>query len=69
LPWSQSDIDALKAAIAEGKGARQITFADQTIVFHSITEMLELLAAMQNDVAAAGESTSSVRYAATSKGI
>lgn len=68
MPFTQSDLDALKAAIAAGKGAKEITFSDQTVVFHSVEDMLKLLAAMQNDIAAAS-TTSSTRYAATSKGV
>ncbi len=68
MPWTQSDIDLLKAAIAAGRGARSITFADQTIVFHTVDDMLKLLAAMENDVAlTAGRSRT--RYGATSKGV
>jgi hypothetical protein len=72
MAWTQTDIDALQAAIAAGRGARTITFADQSITFHSVSEMLALLAAMQQAVsaeAAAATGGSRTRFAATSKGL
>lgn len=68
MAWSQSDIDALQAAISAGKGARSITFADQSITFNSIDEMLKLLSVMQAQVNA-NSGGSRTRYAATSKGV
>jgi hypothetical protein len=68
MAWTQSDIDALKAAIVAGKGARSIAFGDQVITFHSLTEMRDLLADMQADVAITA-GTSRSRFAATSKGV
>lgn len=68
MPFTQSDIDTLKAAIAAGKGAKTIAFSDQTVTFHSVTEMRDLLRMMQADVTAAA-GTSTVRYGATSKGL
>ena len=68
MAWTQTDVDSLKQAIADGRGARSITFADQSVTFHTADEMLKLLAVMQQDVArAAGQSRT--RYAATSKGV
>jgi hypothetical protein len=73
MAWTQADVDALKAAIAAGKGARTITFGDQTINFHSIDDMLKLLSVMQADASqAAAEAagiSSRTRFAATSKGV
>lgn len=65
MAWTQTDIDALERAIADGRGARSITFADQSIVFNSLAEMLQLLATMKQAVAGG----SSTRYAAFSKGV
>lgn len=67
MPWTQTDIDTLKAAIVAGKGARSITFADQSVTFHSLDEMLKLLAVMEQQVGA-GSGGSRTRLAATSKG-
>lgn len=50
MPFTQSDIDTLKAAIAAGRGARSITFSDQSVTFHSVAEMLQLLATMEQEV-------------------
>lgn len=67
MAWTQSDIDLLKTAIADGRGVKQLTFADQTVIFNSPREMLELLAVMQQDVNSG--TRQSHRYAATSKGV
>ena len=67
MPFTQSDIDALKAAIVAGKGAKAITFSDQSVTFHSVDEMIKLLALMEQQV----NSTTrrGYRLAATSKGL
>ena len=67
MPWTQEDYDTLKAALVDRKGARSITFSDQSVTFDSIDDMLKLLAIIQAEVAGAG--TSRTRYAATSKGV
>lgn len=69
MAWTQSDVDALKAAIAAGRGAQSISFADQTVTFQSIDQMLKLLAVMTADVVATATGSSRTRYAATSKGV
>lgn len=66
MPWTQTDIDTLKQAIADGRGVRQLTFADQSVQFHSIDEMLRLLAVMHREVNVA--TTQTRRYASFSKG-
>jgi hypothetical protein len=63
--WTQADIDTLKAAILERRGARTITFGDQSITFDSIEEQLKLLSIMESQVAG----TSRTRFASTSKGL
>jgi hypothetical protein len=67
MAWTQTDIDALKAAIAAGRGAKSIVFGDQTVTFHSVDEMRALLRMMQEDVSSAA-STPRTRYAAFDKG-
>jgi hypothetical protein len=67
MAWTQADIDALKRAIADGRGARSITFGEQTITFNSPSEMLELLAVMAREVNNA--TRQGYRVAATSKGV
>lgn len=67
MAWTQADIDALKRAIADGRGARALTFGDQSLTFNSPSEMLELLAVMQQEVNSS--TRSNYRVAATSKGV
>jgi len=69
MAWSQSDIDALKAAISDGRGARSITFGDQSVTFNSIDDMLKLLSLMQSDVNATAGAQTRTRLAATCKGV
>jgi hypothetical protein len=69
MAWTQSDVDTLKAAISTGRGVRSITFADQSVTFHSIDDMLKLLSIMEHDVAAQSSQTRTHRLAATSKGV
>lgn len=69
MPFTQADADALRAAIADGRGARSITFGDQSVTFSSIDEMLKLLSVMQGDVNATTGTQTRTRFAATSKGV
>jgi hypothetical protein len=69
MAWTQSDVDALKQAIADGRGARSITFGDQSITFGSVDDMLKLLSVMQAEVTAATGTSTRRRLAATSKGV
>ncbi len=69
MPFTQADVDALKAAIVAGKGARSITFSDQSVTFHSVDEMLKLLAVMQAEVNVTASPGRAYRLAATSKGV
>jgi len=69
MAWTQADVEALERAIAEGRGARSITFADgQNVTFNSLAEMLQLRSTMKGELAVAA-GTSSTRYAAFSKGV
>lgn len=71
--WTQADVDALKRAIADGRGARTISFDAQTVTFSSIPEMLNLLTVMQaavtGAVAEAAGTNARTRYAGYSKGV
>lgn len=69
MAWTQSDADALERAIADGRGARTISFSDQTVTFNSLDEMLKLLAVMRAAVAAAAGRGSRTRFAVVSKGV
>lgn len=68
MAWTSADVTALERAIAAGQGARSITFADQTITFNTIDEMLKLRAVMLQELNA-NSGGSRTRYAATSKGV
>lgn len=64
MPWTESDIEKLRQALLDRKGARTIQFADQSVTFESIDDMLKLLAVMEGSV-----NPSRTRYGATSKGL
>jgi hypothetical protein len=69
MAWTQSDVDNLRQAIADGRGARSITFENQTVTFGSVDEMLKLLSVMQAAVTTAAGTSQRMRFAATSKGV
>lgn len=68
MAFTQTDVDALKTAIASGKGAQTIEFGDQKVTFRDVDEMRALLALMMGEVSTAA-GTPRTRYAATSKGV
>ena len=66
--WTESDIDALKDAIKTGiKVVHYSGPPARTVQYHSLEEMLALLATMQQDVATESGG-SSYKLAATRKG-
>jgi hypothetical protein len=69
MPFTSTDADNLRRAIADGRGARSMTFDNQTVVFNSLKEMLELLAIMEQGAAVANGTRRSFRVATTSKGV
>ena len=48
MAWTQAQVDALKTAAAAG--VRTVVYADRTVTYQSLAEMLALLAAMQAEV-------------------
>lgn len=64
MAWTEADIATLQQAILDRKGARTIQFADQSITFESLDDMLKLLSLMNQQV-----SGSRTRFAATRKGV
>jgi hypothetical protein len=67
---TQADIDALIAAIADGRGARTITFGDQSVTFETIDEMQKRLAWMRGELAtSSGAAQTRSRVAAFCKGV
>lgn len=70
MAWTQTDIDKLKAAIAQG--ATKVKFADREVTYRSLDEMRETLRMLQADVdAAAGVAGPRLRRIlfSTSKGL
>lgn len=68
--WTQSDVDALKAAVASG--ILTVSYDGpprRTITYQSLESMRALLASMQQDVARAGGKTASYRFIGTRKGL
>lgn len=48
MAYSQSQLDALEAAIAQG--ALQVQFADRRVIYHSLAEMMRLRDAMRAEL-------------------
>jgi hypothetical protein len=69
MAFTAADVTALERAIADGRGARSITFADQTIVFNSLSEMLQLLATMRSEITSVAGTSQRTRYGAFDKGL
>ncbi len=65
MAWTQTDLEGIEAAIAGGAGARTITFADQSVTFSTIDEMLKLRAVMQQELGTARR----YRVVSTDKGV
>ena len=69
MAFTAADITALERAIADGRGARSMTFFDQSVTFNSIAEMLELLAVMRQEVNGATGTRQGYRLASMRKGV
>lgn len=54
--WTQSEITALRAAVASG--VLSVRYADRTVTYHSLAEMRDLLADMERATARASGSPS-----------
>jgi hypothetical protein len=68
MPFTSTDADNLRRAIADGKGARSMSFSDQSVTFNSIEDMIKLLAIMEADAANAAGTRRSYRVGTTNKG-
>jgi hypothetical protein len=68
MAFTQTEIDALKAAIAQG--ALRVRFGDREVMYRSLAEMLQTLSMMQAEVAGATgqRRTRQVRFV-TGKGL
>lgn len=51
MAWTQTDLDALKAAAA--KGERIVSFADRSVTYRSGEEILQLIKQIESELAAA----------------
>jgi hypothetical protein len=69
MPFTQADVDRLDRAIADGCGARSMTFDGQTVTFGSPEDFRKLRAIMLEQIAAAAGTRRSFRVATTSKGV
>jgi len=69
MAFTAADITALERAIADGRGARSMTFFDQSITFNSIAEMLALLSVMRQEVNTVAGTRQGYRLASTRKGV
>jgi hypothetical protein len=49
MAWTLADVTALKASIATG--TRAVQYADRSVTYHSLSEMIELLRLMEAEVA------------------
>jgi hypothetical protein len=49
MAWTQTQLDALKAAYA--RGVRSVTFGDRTTVYQSQAEMAEAIARIEAELA------------------
>ena len=63
MPFTQSDLDALDAAIA--KGEKDVTFADRRVIYRSVDEMLKsravIVSQLAPDTPGGGSNTSKPR--------
>ena len=67
--WTQTDVDALKAAVATGVlSVEYVGPPARRITYHSLSEMRSLLAEMVADVASTAGTRASFRLAGFSKG-
>ena len=51
--FTQTQLEALEAAIAQG--ALTVRYADRSVTYHSLAEMLRLRDRMQREIAARGD--------------
>jgi len=65
MPWTQTQLDALKTAYAQG--IRSVTFGDRTTVYQSQAEMADAIARIEAELARAATPPRPRQYAAYSK--
>lgn len=67
MAWTQTDIDALKAAMARGVKVARIN--GEMVEYASMSEMRATLAMMENEVAGVSRRTIDVIYPTTGRGL
>jgi hypothetical protein len=65
MAWTSTDIEALETAIKTG--TKSVQFSDRRVEYHSLSEMLRLLAAMKAEVETAAGTRTSTSYATFTK--
>ena len=66
MAYTLEQYEALKAAIAEG--ALMVRFADRSVTYRSIDEMIRILRLMESDLGLNNNSNGGRRFASFSKG-
>ncbi|MFZ5959845.1 phage head-tail joining protein [Pseudomonas knackmussii] len=66
MAYTLEQYEALKAAIAEG--ALMVRFADRSVTYRSIDEMIRILRLMESDLGLNTNSNGGRRFASFSKG-
>lgn len=51
MAWTSADLDAIKAAMA--KGERTVSFADRSVTYRSVEELLRVKAEIEAELTAA----------------
>ena len=64
MAFVQADLDKLDQAIVDGRGAQSISFAEQSVTFRSVDDMLKLRSLMKRQI----DSALTHRLAVVSKG-
>lgn len=68
MAWTQTDVDALKAALATG--ALTVRYGETSTTYRSLVEMREILAIMEREVAEdAGTTRRRLTFLYTQKGL
>lgn len=66
MAYTLEQYEALKAAIAEG--ALSVRFADRSVTYRSVNEMIRILRLMESDLGLNANSNGGRRFASFSKG-
>lgn len=67
LTWTDEEIATLRSAIASG--VKRVTYRDETVEYHSLDQMRELLASMTASASESSSSNGTYRLASTRKGL